>query len=87
MPECVRYGEWKETIGDTFFYCSVVHSLCRLIEGLMVCMLYEKWLCGNMVLLLTKIEHYMLLCLVAILKIVVCTTRQKEFNKGEKFTS
>lgn len=60
-PECVHCIEWEETIEHCFFHCSVLRPLCRLIEDLMVRMLYGKFFvleanytCSNVVPLLTK---------------------------------
>lgn len=92
--ECVRCGDWEESIEHAFFHCDVVQPLCRLIEGYMVRVLDGKFfvleassVCSNVVPSISRDQHYVLLCLLGIMRMVVWTTRQKEFHAGEKFSS
>lgn len=71
-----------------------LQPLYRLIEGYMVHVLDGKFfvleassVCSNVVPSMSRDQHYVLLCLLGIMRMVVWTTRQKEFHAGEKFSS
>ena len=92
-PECVRCGDMEESIEHAFYHCSTVHPLCELIEGYMVRILKTTFfaldasaVCSNVVASLEKTDHYVLLCLLGILRMVAWTTRQKRVHEGERFT-
>lgn len=94
MPNCVRCGGAVESLGFIFFDCSVVRPLCKLIEGYMVRVLGGKSfvlearsVCSNVVPQMKRNEHYVFLCLLGIMRVVIWMTRQKEFYGGEKFSS
>ncbi|CAE1276092.1 unnamed protein product [Acanthosepion pharaonis] len=93
-PNCVRCSGEVETIGHAFFHCSVVVPLCKFVEDIMVRMLRGKFfvleassVCSNIVPPLTKAEHYVFICLLWVMRVVIWTTRQKEFHGREKFSS
>ena len=93
-PNCVRCGEEVETIGHAFFHCKIVVPLCKFVEDLMVRMLRGKFfvleassVCSNVAPPLSKTEHYVFLCLLGIMRVVIWTTRQKEVYEGQKFSS
>ncbi|CAE1168983.1 unnamed protein product [Acanthosepion pharaonis] len=93
-PNCRRCTGEVETIGDAFFQCRTVMPLCKFVEGLMFRMLQGNFfvleassVCSNVVPQLTKAEHYVFCCLLGVMRVVMWTTRQKEFYDGEQFTS
>lgn len=47
----------------------------------------DTFVCSNVILLLGKSEHYVILCFVGIMRVVIWTMRQKEFHAAEKFNS
>ena len=93
-PECGRCGYLEETIGHAFFHCPVVRPLCKLLEGYMVRILNGKFfvleassVCSNVVPKLNRQEHYVFLCLLCVMHVVIWTTRKKELCEDESFSS
>ena len=93
-PECGRCGDLEETIGHAFFHCPVVRPLCKLLEGYMVRILNGKFfvleassVCSNVVPKLNRLEHYVFLCLLGVMHVVIWTTRMKELFEDESFSS
>ena len=93
-PECGRCGDLKESIDHAFFHCPVVRPLCNFLEGYMICILNGKFfvlkassVCSNVVPKLNRQEHYVILCLLGIMRIVIWTTRKKELYDDESFSS
>ena len=93
-PECGRCGDLEETISHAFFHCPVVRPLCKLLEGYMVRILNGKFfvleassVCSNVVPRLNRQEHYVFLCLLGVMRVVIWTTRKKELCEGESFSS
>ena len=93
-PECSRCGAWEESIDHAFFHCPVVRPLCKLLEGYMVRILNGKFfvleassVCSNVVPKLKRQEHYVFLCLLGIMRVVIWTTRKKELYEDESFSS
>ena len=93
-PECGRCGDLEETISHTFFHCPVVRPLCKLLEGYMVRILNGKFfvleassVCSNVVPKLNRPEHYVFLCLLGVMRVVIWTTRKKELFEDESFSS
>ena len=91
--ECVRCGDSEESIEHAFVHCSAAQPLCKLIEGYMVRALHGQYfvldasaVCSNVVPSLEKNEHYVLQCLLGIMRVVIWTTRQKAFHEGETFS-
>lgn len=94
LPECVWYGEMGESIKHIFFHCSVICPLCELIEGYMVCMMHGKFffldassVCSNANLLLDRRRHYVFLCFLAVMWMVVWMTRMDEVHGALPFSS
>ena len=94
LPECGRCGDLEETIGHAFFHCPVVRPLCKLLEGYMVRILNGKFLvleassvCSNVVLKLNRQEHYVFLCLLSVMRVVIWTRGKKELYEDESFSS
>ena len=84
-PECGRCIALEETIDHAFFHCPVVQALCKLLEGFMLRILNGKFfvleassVCSNVIPKLNRPAHYMFLCLLGILRVVLWTTRKKE---------
>ena len=93
-PECGRCGDLEETISHTFFHCPVVRPLCKLLEGYMVRILNGKFfvleassVCSNVVPRLNRQEHYVFLCLLGVMRVVIWTTRMKELCEDESFSA
>ena len=93
-PECGRCGDLEETISHAFFHCPVVRPLCKLLEGYMVRILDGKFfvleassVCSNVVPRLNRQEHYVFLCLLGVMRVVIWTTRKKELCEDESFPS
>ena len=93
-PECGRCGDLEETIGHVFFHCPVVRPLCKLLEGYMVRILNGKFfvleassVCSNVVPKLNRQEHYVFLCLLGVMHVVIWTMRKKELYEDESFSS
>ena len=93
-PECGRCGDLEESIDHAFFHCPVVRPLCKLLEGYMVRMLNGKFfvleassVCSNVVPRLNRQKHYVFLCLLGIMRVVIWTTRKKELYEYESFSS
>ena len=94
LPECGRCGDLEETIGHAFFHCPVVRPLCKLLEGYMVRILNGKFfvleassVCSNVVLKLNRQEHYVFLCSLSVMLVVIWTMRKKELYEDESFSS
>lgn len=75
----------KESIEYAFFHCLVVRPLCELIEGFIVCMLYGQFfaldtstICSNMSFLANRSKHFVLLYLLAIMRMVLWTMKMKD---------
>ena len=92
-PEYVRCSDMEQSILYAFFHCPVVRPLCKFLEGFMVRVLNGKVfvleassVC-NTVPSMNRSEHYVFLCLPSILRVVILTTRQKEFHDGKLFSS
>ena len=90
-PERGLCGDLEETIGHAFFHCPVVRPLCKLLEGYMVRILNGKFfvleassVCSNVVPKLNRQEHYVFLCLLGVMRVVIWTTR-KELYEDESF--
>ena len=71
-----------------------MRPLCKLLEGCFVLILDGKFfvlkassVSSNVVTLLNKPEHYVFLCLLGILRVVIWTARPKEFYEGKSFSS
>ena len=84
LPECVWCGGMGESISHYFFRCPVVWPLCRHLEGFNVYVLNWKSfvqetssVCRNVVLSLNRTEHYVFLCVLGIMRVVIWTTRRK----------
>ena len=93
-PECARYGALEESTEHAFFHCPVVGPLCKFLDGFMVRILGEKFfvleassVCSNVVPKLNRQEHYVFLCLLGIMHVVIWTTRQQELRDGKYFSS
>ena len=93
-PECGRCSDLEESIDHAFFQCPVVRPLCKLLEGYMVRILNGKFFVledssvfSNMVLRLNRQKHYVFLCLLGIMRIMIWTTRKKELYEDESFSS
>ena len=93
-PECGWCGDLEETIGHAFFHCPVVRPLCKLLEGYMVCILNGNFfvleassVCSNVVPKLNRQEHYVFLCLLGVMRVVIWTTRKKGLCEDESFSS
>ena len=93
-PKCGRCGDLEETIGHAFFHYPVVRPLCKLLEGYMVRILNGKFfvleassVCSNVVPKLNRQEHYVFLCLLGVMRVVIWTTRKKELYEDESFSS
>ena len=89
-PECDRCGDLEETIGHTFFHCPVVRPLCKLLEGYMVRILNGKFFvleASSVCSKLNRQEHYVFLCLLGVMHVVIWTTRKKELYEDESFSS
>ena len=78
LPECGLCGDLEETMSDAFFHCPVVRPLCKLLEGYMVRILNGKFfvleassVCSNVVLKLNRQEHYVFLCLLGVMYVVI----------------
>ena len=91
-PECGRCGDLEETISHAFFHCPVVRPLCKLLEGYMVRILNGKFfvleassVCSNVVPRLNRQEHYVFLCLLGVMRVVMWTTRKKELYETSLF--
>ena len=76
----------------TFFHSLVARPLCKLFEGYMIRILNGMFfaleassVCSNVMLLLNRSEHYLFLCLLGVMRVVIWTTHQKEFHMGETF--
>ena len=92
-PECDWCGDLEESIGHAFFHCPVVQPLYKLLEGYMVRILNGKFfvleassVCSNVVPKLNRQEHYVFLCLLGAMRVVIWTTR-KELYEDESFSS
>ena len=92
-PECVRCGDMEESLEHAFVHCSIVRPVCQLVEGFMVRVLNVPFfaldasvMCSNVVPFQDKRKHYVLQCLLGIMRVVIWTTRQKGFHEGESFT-
>ena len=75
-------------------FSPVVRPLCKLLEGYMVRILNGKVfvleassVCSNVVPELNRQEHYVFLCLLGVMRVVIWTTRKKELYKDESFSS
>ena len=84
-PECGRCGDLEETIGHAFFHCPVVPPLCKLLEGYMVRILNGKFfvleassVCRKVIPKLNRQGHYVFLCLLGVMRVVIWTTRKEE---------
>ena len=93
-PGCVRCSAGEESLLHAFFDCPVVKPLCKLLEGFMVRMLHGKpfvlkaeSVISNVVTALDRRKHYVFLCLLGIMRVVIWTTRQKGRYGGESFSS
>ena len=93
-PECGRCGDLEESIDHAFFHCPVVRPLCKILEGYMVRILNGKFLVleassvrSNVVPKLNRQEHYVFLCFLGIMRVVIWTTRKKELYEDESFFS
>ena len=93
-PECSQCGDLEESINHTFFHCPVMQPLCKLLEGYMVRILNGRFfvleassVCSNVVLRLNRQEHYVVLCLLGIMCVMIWMTRKKELYKDESFSS
>ena len=93
-PECKRCGEMEETVEHAFFHCSAARPLCKLIEDYMVRIRHPRFfaleasaVCSNVMPPLEWTEHYVLFCLLGVMRVVIWTTRQKGFYGDESFTS
>ena len=91
---CFRCGDMEETIAHVFFHCPEVKPLCNYLERLMVRMLRGKFfvleassVCSNVVPVLTRQKHYVFLCLLGVMRVVIWTTWKKGFYGGESFSS
>ena len=85
LPECCRCSAVEESIDHAFFHCLVVQPQCKLLEGFMVRILNGKFfileasfVCNNVVPKLNRQEHYVFLCLLGIMRVVIWMTRKKE---------
>ena len=93
-PECGRCSDLEETIGHPLFHCLVVQPLCKLLEGYIVRILNGKFFVleassvyRNMVPKLNRQEHYVFLCLLGVMRVVIWTTRKKELYEDESSSS
>ena len=85
---------WRSLLKYAFFHCPVVvRPLCKFLEGFMVRILGGKFfvleansVCNNVVLKLNRQEHYVFLCLLGIIRVVIWTTREKELRDGESLS-
>ena len=91
---CFRCGDLEETIAHVFFHCPEVKPMCNYLERLMVRMLHGKFfvleaasVCSNVVPVLDRQIHYVFLCLLGVMRVVIWTTWKKGFYGGEFFTS
>ena len=73
-PECKRCGDMEESLEHAFYHCSVVRSLCNLVEGYMVRALRRPFfaldasaICNNVTPSMEKKEKCVLLCLLGIM--------------------
>ena len=85
-PKCGRCGD--------FFHCPVVRPLCKLLEGYMVRILNGKFFVleassvySNVVPKLNRQEHYVFICLLGVMGVVIWTTRKKELYEDKSFSS
>ena len=92
-PECGRCGDLEESV-DHAFHWPVVRLLCKLLEGYMVRILNGKFfvleassVCSNVIPRLNRQEHYVFLCLLGIMHVVIWTTRKEELYEDESFSS
>ena len=83
-PECMRCGDWGESIEHAFYHCRFARPLCELVESYMVRVLRRPSfaleasnVCSNVSPPLEKIEKYIFLCVLGIMRVVIWTTRQK----------
>ena len=67
---------------------------CKLLEGYMVRSLNGKFfvleacsVCSNVVPKLNRQEHYVFLCLLRVMRVVIWTTRKRELYEDESFSS
>ena len=93
-PECGRCSDLEKSMDHAFFHCLVMQPLCKLLEGYMVRILNGKFfileassVCSNVVPKLNRQEHYVFLCLLGIMRVVIWTTRKKELYEDESFSS
>ena len=93
-PKCGRCGDLEETIDHAFFHCPVVQPLCKVLDGYMVCILNGKFfvleassVCSNVVPKLNRQEHYVFLCLLCIMRVVIWMTKKKELYEDVSFSS
>ena len=91
---CVRCGGGIESMAHAFFHCPAVQPLCKLLEGFMVRMLRGGFfvleassVCSNVVPSLDRKIHYVFLCLLGIMRVVIWTTRNMVVHEGESFSS
>ena len=83
---------WYE--GVDLFHRLVLQLLYKLLEGYMVRVLNGKFfvqeansVCSSIVPPLNRTEHLGFLCLLYVIRVVIWTTQQKEFHKGDLFLS
>lgn len=74
----------KESIEYAFFHCLFVCPLCELIEGFIVCMLHGQFfaldastICKSMFFLANRRKHFVLLYLLAMMRMVLWTMKMK----------
>lgn len=67
-PKCMYCGDWEKSIEHAFFYCNLVHSLCKFVECYMICKLggnvfvfKASSICSNVVLSLKNDVHSVLM--------------------------
>ena len=91
LPECIRCGDMEESISHAFFFTT---RSCVLCTRSLVRMLNEKFfaleassVCSNVMPPLNMSERYVFLCLLSNMRVVICTTQQKEFYHSEFFSS
>ena len=93
LSECSGCGDLEESIDHAFFHCLIVQPVCKLLKGYMVRILNGKFfileassVCSNVVLRLNRQEHYVFLCLLGNMRVVIWTMRKKELYEDESFS-
>lgn len=88
----VLFGDSERSVGHAFCRCSVVRLLCKLFEEYTVRIRGRRFLCSGDQFDLQQygaaIEQELdcVLCLHGIIRVVIWTARQKEFDATERFS-